>query len=70
MYDCKAVSINEAPWRNAPWAGLPREMYQQSIDAVLWRESNGKIYMFSGPNYVRLTGYTADAGYPKPGDDV
>ncbi|MBL8398255.1 MAG: hypothetical protein JNL84_08955 [Candidatus Accumulibacter sp.] len=66
VYDCKAVSINQAPWPNAPWAGLPREMYQQSIDAVLWRESNGKIYMFSGPNYVRLTGSTADAGYPKP----
>ncbi|WP_300454447.1 hemopexin repeat-containing protein [Accumulibacter sp.] len=66
VYDCKTVSTNQVPWPNAPWAGLPREMYQKSIDAVLWRESNGKIYMFNGPNYVRLTGSTADAGYPKP----
>ena len=62
----RTVSINAEPWQGAPWAGLPREFYQQSIDAALWRESNSKIYMFHGDQYVRLTDSTVDADYPKP----
>ncbi len=58
--------LNAEPFPNAPWAGLPREMYQKSIDAALWRDSNQKIYMFYGNQYVRLTGTTVDAGYPQP----
>lgn len=62
----KTVSINAQPWQGAPWGGLMREMYQKSIDAALWRESNQKIYMFFGDKYVRLTGTTVDAGFPQP----
>jgi len=62
----KTVSINAQPWPNPPWSGLTRDMYQKSIDAALWRESNGKIYMFHGSQYVRITGSTVDAGYPQP----
>jgi len=66
IYDVQTVSIDATPWPNAPWAGLPREMYQKKIDAAFWRESNGKIYLFHDDQYVRLSGSTADAGYPKP----
>jgi hypothetical protein len=66
IYEPKTVSITAAPWPNAPWAGLPRELYQQKIDAALWRESNGKIHMFNGDEYVRLTETQVDDGYPKP----
>lgn len=47
------------------WQGLPFA-FEQGIDAALWRESNDKIYMFKGNQYVRLTGSTMDAGYPRP----
>lgn len=62
----RTVWLNTQPWPNPPWSGLMREMYQDSIDAALWRESNGKIYMFHGNQYVRLTDTTVDAGYPQP----
>jgi hypothetical protein len=36
-----------------------------SVDAtVKW--TNGKVYMFRGSEYIRLTNTTVDAGYPKP----
>lgn len=66
VYDTKTVTVNETPWKGAPWTGLMREMYQKSIDAALWRESNQKIYLFYKDQYVRLTQSTVDAGYPKP----
>jgi len=47
------------------WHGLPAS-FQQGIDAAFLRESNGKIYMFKGSQYVRLTETEMDAGYPKP----
>jgi hypothetical protein len=49
------------------WPGLPAE-FTSGIDAVLWRLSNGKIYMFKGSQYVRFSNVEAgvDAGYPKP----
>src|SRR5215213_5357685 len=62
----KTVSIDAAPWQGAPWLGLPREFYQKSINAALWRKTNDKIYMFKGDQYARLTDTTMDAGYPKP----
>ena len=49
------------------WIGIPAS-FQSNIDAALWRESNGKIYLFKGSQYVRLEGSNAtmDAGYPQP----
>jgi hypothetical protein len=49
------------------WIGIPTS-FQSDIDAALWRESNGKIYLFKGDEYVRLEGTNAtmDAGYPRP----
>jgi hypothetical protein len=47
------------------WSGLPAH-FKDGIDAALWRKANGKIYFFKGNEYVRLTGSTMDAGYPKP----
>lgn len=49
---------------SASWNGLPAH-FQTGIDAVFERESNGKIYMFKGNQYVRLTETTVDSGYPK-----
>jgi hypothetical protein len=37
-----------------------------SVDAAIKWRSNGKIYMFRGSEYIRLTGTVVDAGYPKP----
>jgi len=49
------------------WPGLPAT-FQSGIDAVLWRKSNGAVYMFKGGEYVRFTtvGGGVDPGYPKP----
>jgi len=47
------------------WKNLPAS-FNAGIDAALMRTSNGKIYMFKGSQYVRLTGAKMDAGYPKP----
>ncbi|HKR11015.1 MAG TPA: hemopexin repeat-containing protein [Pyrinomonadaceae bacterium] len=47
------------------WHGLPPE-FEEGIDAAFWRKSNGKIYMFKGNQYVRLTDTTVDPEYPKP----
>jgi hypothetical protein len=49
------------------WPGLPEE-FNEGIDAAFWRESNNKIYLFKGSEYVRLNTETlvVDAGYPKP----
>ena len=49
------------------WNGLP-DAFEASIDAALWRQSNEKIYLFKGAQYVRVdpTTFTVDANYPKP----
>ncbi|MBI3939580.1 MAG: hypothetical protein HY315_01985, partial [Acidobacteria bacterium] len=47
------------------WKGLPPE-FEEGVDAVVWRETNDKIYMFKGSQYVRFTGLTMDSDYPKP----
>lgn len=49
------------------WNGLPNA-FEESIDAALWRQSNEKIYLFKGAQYVRVdpTTFTVDATYPKP----
>lgn len=44
------------------------ESFLTNIDAAFWRTSNDRIYLFSGPWYVRLTNDTAagpEPGYPK-----
>ena len=48
------------------WPGLPAS-FQSGIDAILWRESNGAVYMFKGDQYVRFTKVSdgVDPGYPK-----
>ncbi|MEO5681795.1 MAG: hemopexin repeat-containing protein [Chitinophagaceae bacterium] len=48
------------------WPGLPAS-FQQGIDAAFWRESNGKIYMFKGSQYVRISNVSegVDPGYPR-----
>jgi hypothetical protein len=50
------------------WHGLPAS-FESGIDAAFWRKSNGKIYMFKGDQYVRLTESTMDEGFPKPVSD-
>lgn len=47
------------------WTGLPSD-FESGIDAAFMHGGNGKIYMFKGSQYVRLTGTTVDADYPKP----
>jgi hypothetical protein len=49
------------------WKGLPAS-FNNGIDAALWRESNKKIYLFKGSQYVRVdpANYTMDPGYPNP----
>lgn len=49
------------------WKGMPAG-FNAGIDAALWRQSNGKIYLFKGDQYVRISDVSAgmDAGYPKP----
>ncbi|MBL4671558.1 MAG: hypothetical protein JKX81_04805 [Arenicella sp.] len=47
------------------WKDLPAN-FNAGIDAAIWRESNDKIYLFKGSQYVRLTDTKMDSGYPKP----
>lgn len=48
------------------WPGLP-STFEQGIDAAFWRESNGKVYLFKGSQYVRFSKVSdgVDAGYPR-----
>ncbi|WNM62496.1 hemopexin repeat-containing protein [Candidatus Nitrospira neomarina] len=54
----KAISDN--------WKGMPAN-FNLGIDAALWRESNDKLYLFKGDEYVRFSGIDQkmDIGYPK-----
>jgi hypothetical protein len=45
------------------WVGIPAS-FEAGIDAVMWRPSNNKIYMFKGNQYIRLTETVMDAPYP------
>ena len=48
------------------WKGMPAS-FNSGIDAAVWRESNQKIYIFKGSQYVRIGADSSmDAGYPKP----
>lgn len=49
------------------WLGLP-EKFCEGIDAVFQHNSNHKIYMFKGGQYVRFSEKKSkmDEGYPKP----
>lgn len=49
------------------WPGLPAN-FQSNIDAAIWAETNNKVYIFKGDEYVRIdpsNGWNVDAGYPK-----
>ncbi|WP_151523568.1 hemopexin repeat-containing protein [Serinicoccus kebangsaanensis] len=48
-----------------PWGGMPAA-FASGIDAAVYRHDNNKVYFFKGSEYVRLTGTTVDAGYPRP----
>jgi hemopexin len=50
------------------WPGLDAG-FTSNIDAAFWSETNNKVYMFKGSNYVRIdpsNGWQMDASYPKP----
>lgn len=48
------------------WPGLPKS-FQSGIDAAFCRESNGKIYLFKGSEYVRISKVEegVDPSYPR-----
>lgn len=46
------------------WAGLPLN-FQSGIDAAFWRRTDGKVYFFKGSEYVRLTDFAVDVGFPR-----
>ena len=64
--DFRVVTLTQPIFPDAPWKGMPKSFYIERIDAVLWRESNGRIYFFQKDRYLRMTGTTMDPGYPKP----
>ncbi len=66
VHETRVIELDQPIFPTAPWKGLPKNFYVKRIDAALWRESNQKTYLFQGDQYVRLTGSTMDAGYPKP----
>lgn len=47
------------------WRGLPARFYA-NIDAAVFDREENKAYLFKGNEVIRLTGFTADRGYPKP----
>ena len=49
------------------WGGMPDD-FQEGIDAALWRDSNGAVYLFKGGKYVRFSDVPegVDDGYPAP----
>ena len=51
------------------WKKVPLR-FRGKVDAAFWRESNDKMYMFSGDQYIRLSvvdnSPTMDPGYPQP----
>ena len=49
------------------WGGMPDD-FQEGIDAALWRDSNGAVYLFKGGQYVRFSDVPdgVDDGYPAP----
>ena len=46
------------------WQGLTGR-FLKKIDAALYYPPNGKTYLFSGNQYVRLSGIKVDQGYPR-----
>ena len=50
------------------WPGLDAS-FTSNLDAAIWTETNDKVYLFKGSQYVRIdpsNGWQMDAGYPKP----
>lgn len=49
------------------WPGMPNS-FKDGIDAVIWSQTNQKIYFFKGNQYVRINpsvSWNVEAGYPK-----
>lgn len=49
------------------WPGFPAS-FASGIDAVLWSNTNQRIYFFKGSEYIRVdpnNGWIVEAGYPK-----
>jgi|GEM_PF-1566467 len=50
------------------WPNLV-DSFTEGIDASLWSDTNKRVYMFKGDQYVRINpddGWNMEAGYPKP----
>ncbi|MCH2231832.1 MAG: hemopexin repeat-containing protein [Crocinitomicaceae bacterium] len=50
------------------WGGLPTN-FESGIDAALWSDTNKKVYLFKGSEYVRIDPFNdwdVEPGYPKP----
>ncbi|MEM1215100.1 MAG: hemopexin repeat-containing protein [Bacteroidota bacterium] len=50
------------------WPGLADD-FKSNINAAFWSDTNKKVYLFKGSEYVRIdpfNGWNMDAGYPKP----
>jgi hypothetical protein len=59
------VTLSQPIFPTAPWEGMPPSFYVGRIDAALWREENRRSYLFQGNQYLRLSGSTMEASYPK-----
>ncbi len=50
------------------WPGMPSS-FLSGINAALWSETNKKVYMFKGNEFIRIdpfNGWNVEPGYPKP----
>jgi hypothetical protein len=66
-YDKAADRVDNGYPKTLPggWGNWPSTWTSAPTAATRW--DNGKIYMFRGSQYIRLTsGTTVDTGYPKP----
>lgn len=64
-YDRAADAVEAGYPKTLPggWANWPATW--TSVDATI-KWTNGRVYMFRGSEYIRMTNTTVDAGYPKP----
>jgi hypothetical protein len=46
------------------WTNWPA--HWTSVDSALRWPANNRVYLFRGSEYIRITGMTVDAGYPRP----
>jgi hypothetical protein len=71
--NCAAVPVNCLMKNNTVTSLCPYtpahigwEAFLDKIDGGLYSFKNNKLYMFSDKFYIRYTGFTLDADYPKP----